>query len=116
MSSFRQATTLFRPQAGSFVDGDWVTPGYDSVAITASIQPAPAKDVANLEEGLRNGSVFAVISETELKVAEQATNDVDPGTEADELEIDSVRYKAVTTERWQNAVIPHWRALFARID
>jgi hypothetical protein len=114
VSSFRQATTLYR-QAGGYVDGIWVKSGETPIAITASIQPAPAKDLQNLEQGRRNGSVFAVYTDTEIKVTEQET-DTEEGTKADQLEIDSVRYEAVSTERWQNNVIPHWRALFARID
>lgn len=115
MSSFRQAHTLFRPQAGSYVDGKWVTPGFDSIAITASIQPATGKDLQNLEQGRRNGAVYAVYTSTEIKVSEQATVADDPGTEADELVISGVRHEAVHVEPWLNGVIEHHRALFARI-
>lgn len=114
MSSFRQPWTLYRSNGGSIVSGHWVSTGETPISILASVQPAPAKDVQNLPEGKRNGSVFAVYSSTEIKVAEQATAS-EAGTQADQLEIDGIRYEAVTTERWQSGVIPHWRALFARI-
>lgn len=112
--SFRQAHTLFRPQAGDFVDGYWVTPGFDEIAITASIQPATGKDLQNLEEGRRNGAVYAVFTSTAIRLTEQATTDDDPGTEADELVISGVRHEALHVENWANDVIPHYRALFAR--
>lgn len=111
MSSFRQATTLYR-QDGGYVDGVWVESAETEIAITASIQPAPAKDLQNLPEGRRNGAVFAVYTDIEIKISEQGASP----TKADQLVIDDVRYEAVSTERWQNAVIPHWRALFARIS
>ena len=112
--SFRQAHTLFRPQAGSYVDGHMVVPGFDSIAITASIQPATGKDLQNVDEGRRNSGVFAVFTSTEIRTTEQATASADPGTEADELEINSQRYECVHSEPWQNNVINHYRALFAR--
>ena len=52
MSSFRKPHTLYR-QAGSFVDGKWVDSGETEIAITASIQPATGKDLANLDVGMR---------------------------------------------------------------
>lgn len=113
--SFRQSHTLFRPQAGSYVDGTWVSPGFDSISITASIQPATGKDLQNVPEGQRNSAVFAVFTSTEIKVAEQATASEDPGTEADEIEIGGIRHIAVHIEAWQNDIINHYRALFARI-
>ena len=116
MSSFRQSHTLYRAQAGSYVDGTWVTPGFDSIAITASIQPATGKDLVNVEEGRRQGGVFAVYTDTALQITRQATVAADPGTVADQLEIGGIRYEAVHVEPWQNNVIPHYRALFARID
>ena len=113
--SFRQAHTLFRPTAGGdYVDGVWVPVGFDEIAITASIQPATGKDLQNLEEGRRNGAVYAVFTDTEIKLTEQATTADDPGTKADELVISSVRHEALHVEAWQNNVINHYRALFAR--
>lgn len=114
--SFRQAHTLFRPQAGSYVDGVMVVPGFDSIAITASVQPATGKDMDNVPEGKRNRAVFAVFTSTEIKVVEQATAAADPGTEADELAIGGNRYEAVHVEPWANNVINHYKALFARIS
>lgn len=112
MSSFRQATILYRQSGGAYVAGVWVESAETEIAITASIQPAPAKDLQNLPEGRRNSSVFAVYTDVEIMVSEQGASP----TKADQLVIDGVRYEAVTTERWQNNVMPHWRALFARID
>ncbi len=114
MSSFRQAHNLFRPQGGDYVDGYWVETGENTIAITASIQPATGKDLQNVEEGRRNSGVFAVFTSTEIRTAEQATASADPGTEADELVINGQRYEAVHVEPWANNVINHYRALFAR--
>jgi hypothetical protein len=113
VSSFRQATTLYR-QAGSYVDGVWVDSGESQIAITASIQPATGKDLQNLEQGRRNSAVYAVYTDTALLTTEQAVG-ATPGTKADQLEIGGIRHEAVHVEPWQNNVINHYRALFARI-
>ena len=111
MSSFRQDNILYR-QGGGYVDGLWVDSGETPIAITASVQPATGKDMQNLPEGRRNGAVFAVYTSTEIKTAEQGPSP----TKADQLVIGGVRYEALHVEPWQNNVIPHYRALFARIS
>ena len=114
MSSFRQTHTLYR-LTGSYVDGVWVEVSEEAIPITASIQPATGKDLQNLEQGRRNGAVYAVFSDTAIQLAEQAVG-ATPGTKADELVISGVRHEAVHVEPWQNNVINHYRALFARIS
>lgn len=114
--SFRKAHTLFRPQASALVDGYWVVPGFDEIAITASIQPATGKDMDNVPEGKRHRAIVAVFTDTEIKTAEQATSDTDPGTNPDEIERNGHRYEAVHAEDWDNDVINHDHALFARKD
>ena len=115
MSSFRKAHTLYR-QLGDYVDGYWVTSGETEIAITASVQPATGKDMDNVPEGKRNRAVVVVITSTEIMTAEQATVADDPGTEADQILRNGHRYEAVHVEDWDNDVINHYRALFARMD
>ena len=114
MSSFRKPHTLYR-EAGSMVDGKWVVSGETEIAITASIQPATGKDLANLDEGMRHRGVVAVYSSTEMRTATQSTATT-PGTRADQIVRGGVRYECVHAEDWDNDVINHDRALFARID
>ena len=111
MSSFRQAHTLKR-LTGSYVDGVWVEASEADIAITASIQPATGKDLQNLEQGRRNGAVYAVFTDTAIQLTEQGATP----TKADQLTIGGIRHEAVHVEPWANNVIPHYRALFARID
>ena len=111
--SFRQAHTLYR-LTGSLVDGYWVTSSEAEIAITASIQPATGKDLQNLEQGRRNGAVYAIFTDTAIQLSEQAVG-ATPATKADQLVISGIRHEAVHVEAWQNGVINHYRALFARI-
>lgn len=111
MSSLRKARTLFR-LAGGFVDGTWVVSGETEIAITASIQPATGQDMQNVEEGRRAGGVFAVFTDTAIQTAVQGASP----TKADQLEIGGIRHEAVHVEPWDNDVINHHKALFARIS
>lgn len=110
MSSFRQAHTLYRQQGG-LVDGDWVKSGETGIAITASIQPATGNDMRNLPEGRRAGGVFAVYTSTAIQTTVHGASP----TKADQLVIGGIRHEAMHVEPWQNGVINHYRALFARI-
>ncbi len=115
MSGFRQSHTLHRLSSGGYVDGDWVESGETDIPITASIQPATGKDLQNLEQGRRNGAVYAVFTDTAIQTAEHAVG-ATPATKADRLTIGGIRHEAVHVEPWANNVIPHYRALFARIS
>lgn len=110
MSSFRQAHTLFR-LTGSYVDGDWVEASEASISITASIQPATGNDLQNVPEGRRASGVFAVFTDTAIQTAVQGATP----TKADRLSIGGILHEAVHVEPWQNNVINHYKALFARI-
>ena len=112
MSSLRGATTLYRLSSGGYVDGTWVESAETEIAITASIQPATGKDLQNLPEGRRQGVVYAVYTSAAIQTAVQGA----AGTKADQLVIGGVRYEAMHVEPWQNNVINHYRALFARIS
>lgn len=111
MSGFRQSHTLHRLSTGGYVDGVWVESGETDIPITASIQPATGKDLLNLEQGRRNGAVYAVYTDTAIQTAEQGASP----TKADQLTIGGIRFEAVHVKPWQNNVINHYRALFARI-
>ena len=116
MSSFGQPRTIFRPDGGDYVDGYWVVTSWTQIVISGSLQPATGKDLANLPEGERVRGIFAVYTSSEIRTAEQATASADPGDVADEIEIGGVRYKCIHSEPWQNNVINHYKALFARKD
>ena len=109
MSSFRQARTLYR-QLGAYVAGVWVKSGETEIAITASTQPATGKDMDNAPEGKRQSDVVVIFTDTAIQTVVHG----DSGTQPDQIEIASVRYEAVHVEPWQNNVINHYRALFAR--
>ena len=108
--SFRQAHNLYR-SAGSYVDGVWVQASEATIAITASIQRATGKDMEDVPEGRRQGGVYAVYTDTAIQTSVHGA----APTKADQLVIDGVRHEAVHVEPWQNNVINHYRALFARI-
>jgi hypothetical protein len=114
MSSFRQSHTLYR-QLGNMVSGDWVKSGETAIPITASIQPATGKDMLNVPEGKRQSAIYAVYTSTAIQTARHATASA-AGTQPDQMEIFGHRCEAVHVEPWQNNVINHYRALFARMN
>jgi hypothetical protein len=97
------------------VSGDWVKSGETSIAITASIQPATGKDMLNVPEGKRANEIYAVFTSTEIQTIRHSIPTV-PGTQPDQMEIFGHRCEAIHVEPWQNNVINHYRALFARMN
>ena len=109
MSSFGSNHILYR-QLGGYVGATWVSTGETEIAFKSSIQPATGKDMENLDAGRRQKDVRALYPSIEI----QTLVDGDGGTQPDQIEIDGERYEAVHVEPWQNNVINHYRALFAR--
>lgn len=111
MSSFREAVTIKR-QTGTYTDGVWVPGGEVDVAILASIQPARSRDMQNLPEGRRTKSAFVLYTDTELLTSKDGSNI----KKADQLTIVGDVFEVMFVERWQNRVIPHYKATVAKIE
>lgn len=115
MSGFRKPHTVKR-QNGSYVNGSWTPTTPTDVAITASVQPATAKDMKNLPEGRRTGAVYALYTDTELFTTIEEDNDLglDP-RKADQITLFGDVCEVMSVEPWQNEVISHYRAVVAKI-
>lgn len=109
MSSFRQPLTGLRFAAGSYVDGRWVEGASSALAFTASVQPASSEDLQSLPENRRKLSTFALFTSTRLLGV-----DVESGTNPDRVTLHDGIYEVVSVARWQNNVIPHYKALVQR--
>ena len=115
MSGFRKAYTVKR-QNGSYVNGTWVATAPTDVVITASVQPATAKDLKNLPEGRRTGAAYALFTDTELLTDKEADNDAgDPPKKADQITLFGDVCEVINVAPWQNDVINHYRAVVAKV-
>lgn len=87
--------TVTRP-SGSYVQGRWVEGGAATFEITASIQPAPAKEAERLQrrpEGDRVVDVIAIYTATELRTATATA-------QADRVTYAGGTYEVEKVERW----------------
>jgi hypothetical protein len=103
-------------QNGSFINGIWVPDSPDDIPITASVQPATAKDMQNLPEGRRTRAAYALFTDTELLTTIAADNDqaLDP-RKADQITLFGDVCEVMSIEPWQNEVISHYRAVVSKI-
>jgi hypothetical protein len=115
VSGFRQPYTLKR-QNGSYLNGRWNVTAPTDIAITASVQPATAKDMKNLPEGRRSGAVYALYTDTEPLTTIEADNDLglDP-RKADQITLFGDVCEVMSVAPWQNDVINHYRAVVAKV-
>jgi hypothetical protein len=106
----RKALVLKRPAAGTRVDGHWVEGTRTSSNIRASVQPLRPEEMSLLPEGRRNSEAFRLYTATRLQAAKEST-----GVNADYVVIDGADYEVMSCVRWQNKVIPHYKAICAKV-
>lgn len=109
-SSFRKPITVNRFAAGAYVNGVWTEAAPVAVVgVTASIQPAPGKEMESLDAGRRTKRGFILYTDTLLQSVETAKN-------PDQVVLADGSYEVVKVEPWQNQVLPHYRALIVRMS
>lgn len=92
---FRVPLTIFRKNAGSYVDGIWVEGSETTIPITASIQPTTGEEMLSLPEGRRNKKTYSLFTSTHINV-------IVSGKNPDQIEIFGERYEVVRVDPWQN--------------
>lgn len=97
--------------AGWGADGRPVADTEVTTSFTATRDPVPDKELATLPEGERQSGQLWLITETELRTADDNTS---PTTLADHVVIDGMRYE-VRAVVYYPQLIPHYEARVARI-
>lgn len=106
-----ETVTYYRRAAGDYADMVWVPGALGAgVSISASIQPAKAKDLEILPEGERYADIYNLYTYSELRTASQYDK-----TNADEIDRGGVRYKVLKAPRWDQ-LTGHYSCLIARIQ
>lgn len=101
-----------RGPAGVYVDGRWVdgTPVAD-VEIKASVQPATSRDLLRLPEGLRTRATVAVITDDDLRTANESLR-----VEADRIVHLGEEWEVVQVDEWAMPQLAHKDCLAQRVD
>lgn len=104
--------TRRRYAAGSYdSDGRWSEGSATDATIEANVQPASWSQVQQLEEGLRKSDPRLVLSESELRVANQHT-----GLSGDRLVLDGAEFEVVKVEVFETpGPLPHYEATAVRV-
>ncbi len=112
---FAEPFTVTRYSVGGTygtADGEWTSAATSTVAIQASVQPAPGKLLLHLSENDRKRDSRAVYTTTQLfTVAEGA---VGVRREADEIAINGDTFQINSVKPWQHdshADTEHWECL-----
>ena len=112
MSQFREPLTVKRQDAAAvYTDGVGQDGSTSNVPITASVQPLRANEMELLPEGRRDGEAFRLYTSTELFPADEKT-----GKNADVVVYNGREYEVLSCARWQNRVVPHFKAVMVKND
>lgn len=100
---FAQTFTVTRYAVGGTygtADGEWTSAGTSTVAIQASVQPAPGKELLHLAESDRSRDARLVFTTTELFPAVEGA--VGVRREPDEIAINGDTFQINRVEPWQH--------------
>jgi len=104
------AITLRRSRAGTYdAHGRWQEQRKDELTITASVQPATAKDLEDVEEGRRTRENIKLFTQTELRTA-----DVDGRWQPDVVEFEDVDYEVHSVTNWGD-VGGYYKAIASKV-
>ncbi len=111
MSQFREPLTVKRKDdATVFTKGKAQNGATSDVDITASVQPLRPDEMGLLPEGRRDSEAFRLYTATELLPADEAT-----GKNADMVVYNGKDYEVLSCARWQNRVVPHFKAVMVKV-
>lgn len=101
-----------RRSAGAYVSGLWVDgPSESEANIKASVQPATQRDLLRLPEGLRTRATVAVITDDDLRTANETLR-----LEADRIVHLGEEWEIVQIDDWSMPQLGHKDCLAQRID
>ena len=105
-AQFNQTIAGIRYAAGSYTKGQY-SPGAETpIEIQASVQPLAGRELDILPEGRKELESYKVYTTFELRAANQNNQ-----TQSDEITLFGKSFEVIKVENWQNAVIPHYKAL-----
>lgn len=111
MSQFREPLTVKRKNAATvYVKGKAQVGATSNVSITTSVQPLKADEMELLPEGRRDSEAFRLYTSTELFPADETT-----GKNADVVVYNGKDYEVLSCARWQNRVVPHFKAVMVKV-
>jgi len=103
---FNQTITGVRYAAGTYTKGQYSPGAETELIIQASVQPLAGRELDLLPEGRKELESYKIYTTIELKTADQSEQ-----TQADELTLFGKSFEVIKVENWQNAVIPHYKAI-----
>lgn len=114
---FRKPLSLFRKNAGSYVNGIWVEGTETEIAITASVQPTSGEEMLSLPEGRRNRKTYSLFTSTPIEVIHGLNNSTNP----DQIEIYGERYEVIQVNVWQNnppifGIVNHYKFFASALE
>jgi hypothetical protein len=80
---------------GSYPGGRWSGVGTSDEDILASVQPVSGRDLLRLPEGLRTRDTLAIITDDDLRTANETS-----GVEADRLVVNGEEWEVVAVDDW----------------
>lgn len=104
---FRIPLNVFRKNAGSYVNGQWVDGGETLIPITASVQPTTGEEMLSIPEGRRNRKTYSLFTSTKIEL-------IHSGANPDQIDIFGERFEIFRVEIWQNhppifGVVNHYK-------
>lgn len=106
--------TRRRRAAGAYVAGNWVDGTSSDASIVASVQPASHRDLLRLPEGLRTRSTVAVITDDDLRTANETAK-----LAADRIVYQGEDWEVVSVDAWEMGAVDqlgHKDCLAQRVD
>lgn len=103
--------TRRRRTPAAYVDGVPGAPTNTDTSFDGTRDPVPDDEVDTLPEGERQRGQLWIVTETELRTADDHTS---PVTLADHVQVDSVWYEVLSVVRYP-ALIPHYEARVRKI-
>jgi len=106
----RSAVVIKRPRAGTYDQhGRWQEQQKDELTVTASVQPASAKDLEDVDEGRRTKENIKVYTQTLLKTA--SVSDI---RQPDIIEWEGIEYEVHSVTNW-GEVGGYYKALASKV-
>lgn len=100
---FNQRVEGQRKHGGRYVGGVWYPGVTGPIVIGASVQPSPGKDLELLPEGRRTTGAYTLYA-------------VEPLVVEDVFQLFGEAYEVLHAESWQNGIIPHYKAVAAKMQ
>lgn len=106
-----QPVTRRRFDPGTYTSGRWSGGAIVDEEIRASVQPASGRDLLRLPEGLRTRDTVAILTDADLRTANETA-----GTKADRIVVSGEEYEVVAVDDWTMPQLSHKDCLAQRVD